>query len=66
MVVIEDARDGFKMLFTSILSSAHGDPLRVVYPENWSWYASAKEAPVGGEHIVHLPLRGVAMKINDL
>ena len=25
MVVIEDVRDGFKMLLTSILSSAHGD-----------------------------------------
>ena len=42
-----------KMFTASV--ELRGDPLRVVYPENWSWYASAKEAPVGGGHIVHLP-----------
>ena len=54
MVVIEDVRDGFKMLLTSILSSAHGDLYALAAMKTGRGMRRRKKG-WGSEHIDHPP-----------
>ena len=57
MVVIEDVRDGFKMLLTSILSSAHGDlyALAAMKTSRGMRQRKKKKKGWGSEHVDHPP-----------